>query len=191
MEELALIRTAQTGDERAFRALFDAHHQRVFNLAYRYLRNAADAEDVLQETFIKAYRGLPTFDPDRSQNFSGWINRICVNCSLDALRRGGRKENMSLESDAAAGLPAQNPEANPERTARNREVRERVELALGRLSPRQRLIFTMRHYDGYTTREIAEAVETTEGAVKKHLFRAVEALKRRLRRYAMEDGYEL
>jgi RNA polymerase sigma-70 factor (ECF subfamily) len=98
---------------------------------------------------------------------------------------------MSLESDAAAGLPAQNPEANPERTARNREVRERVELALGRLSPRQRLIFTMRHYDGYTTREIAEAVETTEGAVKKHLFRAVEALKRRLRRYAMEDGYEL
>ena len=84
-------------------------------------------------------------------------------------------------------LPDRHPEYDPERTARNREVRERVAEALDRLSPRQRMIFTLRHYEGFTMREIAESADITEGAVKKHLFRAVEALKRRLRRFAMEE----
>jgi RNA polymerase sigma-70 factor (ECF subfamily) len=187
MDELALVRTAQAGDEASFRGLFDSHHRRIYSLAFRYLRNAADAEDVLQETFIRAYRALSTYDPERGLNFSAWINRIGIHCSIDALRRNRKRNGSGQEDEIMNALPDRHPESDPERTARNREVRERVAEALDRLSPKQRMIFTLRHYEGFTMREIAESAEITEGAVKKHLFRAVDALKRRLRRFAMEE----
>jgi RNA polymerase sigma-70 factor (ECF subfamily) len=191
MDETALIRTAREGDGDAFRTLFDAHNGRVLGLAYKYLRNRADAEDVLQETFVRAYRALGTFDSEKSPDFGVWINRICVNCSIDALRRARRRIAQPLEGEALASLSAGAAEDNPERAARSREIRERIDQALDRLSPRQRMIFTLRHDQGYSIREIARTVESTEGSVKKHLFRAVEALKKKLRRYALEDGYEL
>lgn len=191
MDEAALIQTAREGDGDAFRSLFDAHNGRVFGLAYKYLRNRADAEDVLQETFIRAYRSLDTFDPDKGAEFSGWLNRICVNCSIDALRRAKRRSAQPLEGETLNTLPSDSPEDDPERAARGREIRLRVEQALNRLSPRQRMIFAMRHDMGYSIREIAAEVGSTEGSVKKHLFRAVDALKTRLRRYALEDGHEM
>ncbi len=191
MDENTLIRTARDGDEAAFRALFDAHRGRVFGLAYRYLRNQTDAEDVLQETFIRAFNALDTYDPGKTAGFGLWINRIGINCSIDALRRGKRRSADPLEGEAMNTLAAKAPEDDPERVARNREVRQRIDQALDRLSPRQRMIFTLRHDLGYTTREIAQSVGTTEGSVKKHLFRAVDTLKKRLRRLAMENGYEL
>ena len=187
MDELSLVRSAQAGDEASFRTLFDTHHRRVFSLAFRYLRNSADAEDVLQETFIRAYRALATYDPGRGLNFAVWINRIGVRCSLDALRRNRRRGGEEREGEVMNGLPDRHHESDPERTARNREVRDRVAEALDRLSPKQRLIFTMRHWEGYSTREIAAAAEITEGAVKTHLFRAIGSLKKRLRRYALEE----
>ena len=191
MDEMDLIRTAREGDGDAFRALFDAHQGRVFGLAYKYLRNRADAEDVLQETLVRAYRALGSFDPEKSADLAVWINRICVNCSIDALRRARRRSAQALEGEVLNALPSDAPEDDPERTARGRETRERIEQALNRLSPRQRMIFTLRHDMGYSIREIAWTVESTEGSVKKHLFRAVEALKKRLRRYVLEDGYEV
>ncbi len=191
MDETALIQTARQGDGDAFRSLFDAHNGRVFGLAYKYLRNRADAEDVLQETFIRAYRSLGTFDPAKGADFGVWLNRICVNCSIDALRRTKRRSAQPLEGETLNTVPSDNPEDDPERAARGREIRLRVEQALNRLSPRQRMIFAMRHDMGYSIREIAAEVGSTEGSVKKHLFRAVDALKTRLRRYALEDGHEM
>jgi RNA polymerase sigma-70 factor (ECF subfamily) len=191
MDENTLIRTARNGDESAFRALFDAHSGRVFGLAFRYLRNQTDAEDVLQETFIRAYHALDAYDPTKTVSFALWINRIGINCSIDALRRGRRRSAEPLEGEVMNTLAARAPEDDPERVARNREARRRIDQALDRLSPRQRMIFTLRHDLGYTTREIALSVGTTEGSVKKHLFRAVDPLKKRLRRFALEDGYEL
>ena len=191
MDENTLIQTAREGDESAFRALFDAHGGRVYGLAYRYMRNQSDAEDVLQETFIRAFHALDTYDSAKTAGFGLWINRIGINCSIDALRRGKRRSADPLEGEVMNTLAAHDPEDDPERVARSREIRRRVDQALDRLSPRQRMIFTMRHDLGYTTREIAQSVGTTEGSVKKHLFRAVDALKKRLRRFALEDGYEL
>ena len=97
----------------------------------------------------------------------------------------------SISKQISALLNVISNRLGTERVAGNREVRLRIDQALDRLSPRQRMIFTLRHDLGYTTREIALSVGTTEGSVKKHLFRAVDALKKRLRRLAMENGYEL
>jgi RNA polymerase sigma-70 factor (ECF subfamily) len=191
MEELAHIRQAQEGDPAAFRALFDGHRQRVYALAYRYLRNRSDAEDVLQETFIKAYHGLPRYSPAKGLNFAAWINRICVNASIDAMRRSRVRDVRPLEPEEAAAMSAPSHSSDPELTARNNEIRAKIDEALARLTPTQRMVFTLRHYQEYTTREVAEAMESSEGSVKKHLFRAVALLRKYLRKYVVEDGYEL
>jgi RNA polymerase sigma-70 factor (ECF subfamily) len=191
MDETILIQTARAGNGDAFRTLFETHSGRVFGLAYKYLRNRSDAEDVMQETFVRAYRSLGTFDAGKGVEFGAWINRICANCSIDALRRAQRRSTMPLEGEALAGLSSGTPEDDPERSTRSREIRERIDRALDKLSPRQRMIFTLRHDMGCSIKEIARTVQTTEGSVKKHLFRAVEALKKRLRCCALEDGYEM
>lgn len=191
MDENPLIRQVREGDDDAFRALFDAHSGKVFGIAYRYLGNRSDAEDVLQDTFIRAYQALRVYDPAKSPGFAVWVNRICINRSIDILRRTRRRETRSLEDPATTPPPSTSPDDDPERVARNREVRRRIDEALERLSPRQKMVFTLRHDLGYTTREIADSMGSSEGSVKKHLFRAVDLLKKRLRRFALEDSYEL
>jgi RNA polymerase sigma-70 factor (ECF subfamily) len=191
MEELTNIRQAREGDPEAFRALFDGHRQQVFALAYRYLRNRTDAEDVLQETFIKAYNGLPGYDPAKGLSFAAWLNRICVNASIDAMRRSKVRETGPLGPEEAAAMSAPSHSSDPERSARSAEIREKIDQALARLTPTQRMVFTLRHYQEYTTREIAQALQSSEGSVKKHLFRAVGLLRKHLRKYVVEDGYDL
>jgi RNA polymerase sigma-70 factor (ECF subfamily) len=191
MDEQACIRLAQEGDRAAFRVIFDGHRQRVFSLAYRYLRNQADAEDVLQDTFIKAYHALSLYRPDKGLNFSAWLTRICVNASIDALRKNRGRNLQPLEPEEVANMPAPSHSSDPEISTRNREIREHVDRALNKLPPRQRMVFTLRHYQDFSIREIAESLDSTEGSVKKHLFRAVESLKKRLRRFVTEDGYEV
>lgn len=192
MDENALIRQALAGDAAAWHCLFDAHHRKVYNTAYRFLGNQTDAEDVLQETFVRAFRGLDGFDPSYAGGFSSWIGRIGANCSFDVLRRRKRtRDTVSLEDDAVSHPSDTADEANPERTTGNREIRARIDNALSGLSPKQRLIFTLRHYEGYTTREIAGMIDVTEGSVKTHLFRAVGAMRRKLSRFALENRDEL
>lgn len=187
MDENTLIRLARAGDAAAWKSLFDTHHRKVFGLAFRFLGNRSDAEDVLQETFVRAFRGLDGFDPAFAGGFSSWIGRIGANCSLDVLRRKKNRETLSLEDEAVADPTDGTDSADPERTTGNREIRSRIEAALGDLSPKQRMIFTLRHYEGYTTREIAGMIEVTEGSVKTHLFRAVGALRKRLRSVLVEE----
>ena len=86
---------------------------------------------------------------------------------------------------------ANSPRSNPEKTALDKEIRGKIDQALNKLSPKQRMIFILRHYQEYNTREIAEYMNSTEGSVKKHLFRAVDTIKKRLRRLIMENDYGL
>jgi RNA polymerase sigma-70 factor (ECF subfamily) len=173
MEESACVRLARDGDRAAFRSLFESHRQRVFSLAYRYLRNRPDAEDVVQETFIKAFHSLPRYSPEKGPNFASWLHRICINASIDTLRKNQRTNARSLAAEDANELPVERQAFNPVAASEGSEIRARINQALRNLSPKQQIIFSLRHYEEYSIREIAAQLGSTEGSVKKHLFRAV------------------
>jgi RNA polymerase sigma-70 factor (ECF subfamily) len=178
----SLIRAAQQGDQDAFEQLVRAYDQNVLRLAMNLLRSPEDARDVYQEAFLRVYRNLHAFRFDCS--FHTWLYRIVTNICLDQLRRrkvrkeesgvvetpGGSIDRMeTFEEDAA--------EANPERVMWNRQLRSRIENALGDLTPRERMVFELRHYQGLRLRNIGEMLGTTEEAAKNCLFRATQKMR--------------
>jgi len=191
MDEKALIQLAQDGNSEAFRALFEENKRRVYLLAYRYLKSKEDAEDVLQETFIKAFHSLRTYRLEKGISFSTWLYRITINASIDMLRRNNRREKSSLEAEEMNKIPASSHFSNPEHAYQSKEASEKIHLALSKLSPKQRMIFTLRHYQEFNTREIAECMNSSEGSIKRHLFRAMENLKKNLKKFILENDYEM
>ena len=176
MDEAAAVAKARDGDSEAFRVLVDRHGRALFRLAFRMTGNAEDAEDVVQEAFIKAYRGLERFD-ERAQ-IGSWLYRIAANCAFDVLRarqrRGGRID--SLDEEHWPELPA--PDPGPDRLALGADVRRRVDAALERMTPRERATFVLRHFEGRSLREIGDALDLDSDAVKQSVFRAVRKARR-------------
>ncbi len=183
--ERRLVEAAQRGDQRAFAQLVALHDRRVLRIALRLLRSPDDARDAYQDAFLKVYRKLDTF---RFQcRLNTWIYRIATNVCLDHLRRRkARPEFGALETAEAQGRsPLQlaadaRPSSSPERVARSGEISDRVELAMERLSDRERLVFTLRHYEGMRLREIGEATSMSEQAARQSLFRATRKLRKEL-----------
>jgi RNA polymerase sigma-70 factor (ECF subfamily) len=178
----SLIRAAQRGDQDAFEQLVRAHDQSVLRLAMNLLRSPEDARDVYQEAFLRVYRNLDSFRFDCS--FHTWLYRIVTNICLDQLRkRKVRKEESAvLETsdgpvDRMEVLEEEAAHANPERTVWNRELNERIENALRDLTPRERMVFELRHYQGLRLRNIGETLGTTEEAAKNCLFRATRKMR--------------
>jgi RNA polymerase sigma-70 factor (ECF subfamily) len=171
--EAASIERCRAGDTDAFRLLVEKHSRTVFRLAYRMTGNEQDAEDVVQETFLRAFRRIGSFDGRAA--FSTWLCSIAANYSLDLLRSRQRAQEVGgTEQDAPA------PEASPERLALSREARERVAAALDQLSTLERTAFTMRHFEGVSIGDIAAALGRPSGAVRHCVFRAVQKLRREL-----------
>src|SRR3954462_12282551 len=143
-EAAAVLARARQGDSEAFRALVETHSRSVFRLAVRMTGNEKDAEDVVQESFLRAYRQLGRFES--RANFGTWLYRIVSNCSVDLMRakraRPARVRGDSL--DEALELPAADA-PGPERMAQSAEIQARVKDALGALSPLERAAFTLRH----------------------------------------------
>jgi len=165
----ALARAAQAGDEAAFAKLVRRFTPVVYSLAMRTLANRADAEDAVQEIFLKAYRALGTFEPDRA--IHPWLYTIALN-HLRSLRRRrlfrSRDETLPV---VEAVLPA--PEAlGPEATAEARETRRLVDAALARLTRVQQKVFVLRQIQGLSTMETAELMDLPANTVKTHLRRA-------------------
>ncbi|HDJ23643.1 MAG TPA: RNA polymerase sigma factor [Candidatus Aminicenantes bacterium] len=193
MEEIQLIKLSQEGQVEAFRQLFQLHGQRIFSLAYSYLKNAQDAEDILQETFIKAFQALSSFRQDRNSSFSGWLSRIGINCCLDLLRQKKaqlRREN-SLKNMSLINHNLKNSGQNLELKEQAKVLASKIEHFLDYLPPKQRMVFILRHYQGYSIREIAEDMGVSEGTVKKMLFRAFATIRRYFKKYLMENAYEV
>ena len=178
----SLVRAAQRGDQDAFERLVRAYDQSVLRLAMNLLRSPEDARDVYQEAFLRVYRNLHSFRFDCS--FHTWLYRIVTNICLDQLRkRKVRKEDTAVVEtsegpiDRMESYEEEAAEANPERSMWNRELKQRIESALVGLTPRERMVFELRHYQGLRLRNIGEMLGTTEEAAKNCLFRATQKMR--------------
>jgi RNA polymerase sigma-70 factor (ECF subfamily) len=175
-EATAVLARARQGDSEAFRVLVEQHSRSVFRLAYRMTGNEQDAEDVVQESFLRAYRQLGRFES--RANFGTWLYRIVANCSVDLMRaKQARHDITRSESlDETANMPsADSP--TPERLAASEEIQRRVADALGALTPLERAAFTMRHYEGRSIDEISRTLALGTSAAKHSVFRAVKKLR--------------
>ena len=177
-EAAAVLARARQGDSDAFRALVETHSRNVFRLAFRMTGNEQDAEDVVQESFLRAYRQLGRFES--RANFGTWLYRIVSNCSVDLMRskqaRHDQVRGDSLDEAGAMELPAADM-PGPERMAESAEIERRVQDALRELSPLERAAFTLRHYEGRSIDEISETLGLGTSAAKHSVFRAVKKLR--------------
>jgi len=178
--DAAEVARARAGDSEAFRVLVERHSRNIFRLAYRMTGNEHDAEDVVQETFLKAYRRLDQFE--ERANFGSWLHRIAANCSFDVLRsRQRRDESHPLPDEDLSvvdTLVATDP--SPDRVLFGEEVRRKLKGAMGRMSAIERSAFTLRHYEGLSIQEIGEVLGLEANAAKHSIFRAVRKLRQAL-----------
>lgn len=187
--EAAEVARARAGDEVAFQTLVERHGRAVFRLAFRMTGNEHDAEDVVQEAFLKAHRQLHRFE-ERSA-FSSWLYRIAANCAYDVLRTRARLKEQALspaegEADPLQAVASEAP--SPDREVFSSEITQRVRAAMGRLSPQERTVFALRHYEGRSLREIGALLGIEEGAAKHSVFRAVRKLREALTPFVGEGA---
>jgi len=179
----ALVRRAQQGDAVAFEELIRNYDRAVLGLAMHLTKSREDAQDIYQEAFLRAYRNLASFRFECS--FYTWMHRIVTNLCLDRLRYNQRRSRAAEpeisedgeEQDPLERLPDHRPLASPERSLINRELRESVARALSKLSPKERIVFELKHYHGLRLKTIAGFFDTSEGVMKNTLFRATHKLR--------------
>jgi len=173
-----LVGRVRGGDDEAFRLLVERHTRAIYRAAYRIVANAADADDVVQETFLRAYRAIDRYDARAS--FTTWIHRIAINCSLDLIdsrkRRDARHIGGGDEDLAAIASTA----ASPDRIVHGLEMQRAVASAMERLSGNERTAFVLRHFEGMPLEEIGQILGTQINATKNTVFRAVKKLREQL-----------
>ena len=180
--DLAVVARVKAGDHDAFRDLVERHSRSVFRLAYRLTGQEQDAEDVVQETFLRAFREIRRFEARSS--FATWLYRIAVNCSHDLLRQRPRKGSRPSLDDPDIGRSAEladtSASADPLRELASRRIDERVRSAMSGLSDQERSAFVMRHFEGLSIEEIGRVLDLKTSAAKHSVFRAVHKLRRAL-----------
>src|SRR5438445_967017 len=188
LDERCIVAEAQTGNRAAFEELVRRYDRDVLRLALNLMKRPEDARDVYQEAFLKVYRNLHRFRFECS--FYTWLYRIVTNVCLDHLRRRqARPEDQAPEihtnrmeepRDFFDFQKEHRPTLDPERTLMGKEIQSRIARAMERLSPRERVVFEMKHYQGLKLRAIGDALGTTEETVKNSLFRATRKLRSEL-----------
>jgi|SRR5690554_1525821 len=172
LSEIELINNFKNGDEPAFNELVLKYDKSVLSLALKYVQNRDDAKDIYQEVFLRVYRGLKNFQ--FKSEFSTWLYRITVNVCLTFLRSGKKKSMLSLD-DEENSEPLHNITSgsdNPDDDFLRNEFKDNLNDALEKLSPKQKMIFILKHYEGYKIREISQMLNSSEGTIKKYLFEA-------------------
>lgn len=179
--DAAAVAQVLAGDQDAFQILVKRYSHGVFRLAFRVTNNEQDAEDVVQETFLRAYRRLKQFE-SRS-NFSTWLYRITVNCALDLVRKRRRHEEhheLDFSGEEEMAFDAVDDGPTPERLVLGSEVRRKVDAVLSKLSVKERIAFLLRHSEGMSIEEIGGVLGMRESATKNSIFRAVQKLRQEL-----------
>src|SRR2546423_5049899 len=170
--ESATLARAKEGHDDAFQELVERHSRPLFRLAFRMTGNEHDAEDVVQETLLRAFRHLNRYDARAS--FATWLHRIAANCALDCIRaRTRRSETAEMPQHAD-----ENP--TPDRLAYSAQVQSRVATAMDELSTQERAAFVLRHFEGHSIEEIGQALGLNGSATKHSIFRAVQKMRRAL-----------
>jgi RNA polymerase sigma-70 factor (ECF subfamily) len=173
--DVELVEQARTGNPDAFRALVDRHSRTLFHTAYRLTGNEQNAEDIVQEALLKAFRKLDKFD--RRAEFGTWLYRITVNTAMDLMRKEKRR---TAKAPMEGGLEMEtfaSTEPAPDRVALSGETGRAVARVLAGLSPLERSAFVLRHFEGRTTAEICQTLGIRTGATKQAVFRAVRKLR--------------
>jgi len=173
------VARARDGDLEAFRSLVEHHSRDVFRLAFRMTRNEMDAEDAVQETFLRAYKKISSFD-GRS-NFSTWLYRVTANTSIDIIRRRQRHDSRatSLDDETSRWAPSSS-DPSQDRILFSSEVKKRLDVALNELSEMERSAFVLRHFEDYPLAEISRMLGLKTSATKQAVFRAVKKVRKTL-----------
>jgi len=176
MTEQKMVELAKEGRPEAMEQIYLRNRDRIFRLALRYIRSSEDAEDIVQDTFIKAFTGINTFDLNMGSGLPAWLNQICVHCAIDHLRVRKRRGGGMTSLDA---LPQDPPSVgpSPEQITIDRRISNRVHDAVYNLSPRQQVVFSLRFREHLDIRQIALRLDCSEGNIRAHLSRSASKLK--------------
>ena len=174
IDEEQLVLEARHGSQQAFRCLVERHMRRAYALAYRFVNDHHDAEEIVQEGFVRVYESLEDFRADAE--FGTWLYRIITNLSLNRLKFVKRRRQRVME---LAPTPTVSEETVLEATD-NSDMKMHIERALHELPTLQRAVVILRHLNGLSTKEVSQILHCTEGTVKTHLFRGMEKMRLKL-----------
>lgn len=181
-EENNLILAAQKGDTGAFERLIYKYDRNVLGIAYTFINSSEDAKDIYQEVFLRVFKGIKKFE-FRSE-FSTWLYRITANVCLTYRAQKKKyavasldEETFSDDGETQTLADTLADDSNTDGEALNSEVSEHIQTGLDKLSPQQRLVFTMKHYQGYKIREIAAIMNCAEGTIKNYLFTGTQRMR--------------
>ena len=181
----SVVARARDGDRDAFRVLVDLHSRYIYSLAHRMTGNAQDAEDVVQEAWLKAHKQLSRFES--RADFRTWMHRITVNCSIDLIRARRHREDahdpVDLEQGPLSDVGSE-AQPTPERVAASTQISDRVNEALGLLTALERAAFTLRHVEGMSIEEVGAKLGLKTSATKHSIFRAVKKMRAALEPFA-------
>jgi RNA polymerase sigma-70 factor (ECF subfamily) len=164
------------GDDDAFRVLVERHSRSIYRAAFRVTGNAADADDVVQETFLRAYRAASGFDARAS--FPTWLHRIAINCSLDLIDSRKRRDHRINDGEDLSLVASR--DASPDRVVLGSEMQRAIAKAMAELTGNERTAFVLRHFEGMPLEEIGQILGTRLNATKNTVFRAVRKLRQQL-----------
>ncbi|HCA80317.1 MAG TPA: hypothetical protein DEP53_11360 [Bacteroidetes bacterium] len=171
--ERQLICDVQEGSHEAFRELVELHMQRVYDLAYGFVNDHDDAEDIAQEVFVKVYHSIKDFRQE--SGFSTWVYRIAANTSLDRVKQRKRSVARFVPMDESHLGMSSSSQASD-----HGEERALIERALHELPTLQRAVVMLRHLDGFSTRQVSDMLKCSEGTVKTHLHRGLKKMRKKL-----------
>ncbi|MGD9345284.1 MAG: sigma-70 family RNA polymerase sigma factor [Candidatus Aminicenantes bacterium] len=192
-----LVERVCAGDIYAFQEIVERYKKKIYYIAYDIVGDHHEAEDVSQEVFIKMYRALERFRKDAKM--SSWLYQITVNSAIDSIRKKKVRPRINVEDIEQVGaqersLESASPETNPERRAVSSLMQRHIEQALHKITPQERAVFVMRHYNEFKIREISDVLDVSSGTVKSLLFRALKKLRKELAstqgEYRWEVDYE-
>ena len=179
LTDIDLVERVRAGDDDAFRLIVERHSRVLFRAAYRITGNTADADDVVQETFMRAYRQIATFESRAA--LTTWLHRIAVNCALDLI--DSRKRRDSRTEDVEDMTTIASHDASPDRLLLGSEMQKAVAVALDGMSGNERTAFVLRHFEGMPLEEIGKVLGIRLNATKNTVFRAVQKVRQQLQPY--------